>query len=99
MKKILCGSIATIFLGGAAFLIFCKKNLENCCNSVEESSEKLIKSIVSMDSLLEAEDLFNGKDYAESFNKINCIDEDLLTNRGRTWLYDLENAIKQKVNI
>ena len=93
MKKMFLGSITTIILSGIFFCFYKKRNY--FCKK-EKNNENFVKIICNMNALLEAEDLFNSKNYAESFCKINLIEEECLTERARNWLCDLEKALSQK---
>ena len=98
-KNFLLGSLITSLSGVCLYFAYQTKLLKDCKLEGEKSIEEkdlYLKSIFMMDKLLEAEDLFNQKQMAESINVVNEINSELLTGRARDWLNDLEKEIRRK---
>jgi len=100
-KKIFCGGFITVLAGTCVYLLYYNKYLKDFINeklNAHQDKEIYAKTILMMDKLLEAEDLFNQEKVPESMNVINEIDSELLTDRANEWLVDLEKEIRKTMN-
>ena len=90
-KKFFYGSLIFLFFGGILFL----KSKKKLC--VDEKIENnFLANVIAMDLLLQAEDYYNSENFADCINIINNIDENSLTARGKSWLDDLEKALRKE---
>jgi len=93
-KKIFYGSLAILIFGTLIF-ISGKKKLKKLC--VDEKLENnFLANVIAMDLLLQAEDCYNDENFADCINIINSIDENSLTARGKSWVEDLEKALRKE---
>jgi len=93
-KKIIYGSLV-IFIFGSILFLKSKNKLKKLC--VDEKLENnFLTTVIAMDLLLQAEDCYNDENYADCINIINNIDENSLTARGKSWVEDLEKALRKE---